>query len=107
MKGANLGNVNFVIIEEPENNLHPNLQKEIPVLLNNIHLQLPPEIAERIFFFISTHSPFVISASSEFQNQKVFPLQNGKPLVIDFDNHSWAETNNSEGYKVLFNALIL
>ncbi len=84
MNGANLGNVNFVIIEEPENNLHPNLQKEIPVLLNNIHLQLPPEIAERIFFFISTHSPFVISASSEFAKPKGIPFTKRKTFSYRF-----------------------
>ena len=89
---------NLIIIEEPENNLHPDLQKEIPGLLNDIHAQLKPEIAEQTFFFISTHSPFIISSSSKYHSQKVFPIQNGKPLIINFNNHSWTESNRSIGY---------
>src|SRR5690606_5157135 len=91
--------VSFIIIEEPENNLHPNLQKNIPLLLHNLCKKLKPELLEKTFFFISTHSPFIISASTKFPEQKVYPLQNGKPLKIDFSQNTWIETNSSEGYK--------
>jgi len=95
----NTNSTNIFIIEEPENNLHPNFQKEIPNILNSIFEKINPEIAKTIFFFISTHSPFIITASSKYHNHKVYPLQNGKPLSIDFYKQSWIETNESNGYK--------
>jgi hypothetical protein len=88
----------FIILEEPENNLHPNLQKGIPVFLNSLREKLKPEIRNKVFFFISTHSPFVISSSSSFKNQKVYPIQNGHPLILDFKNLSWKETDVTSGY---------
>ncbi|HEV7644697.1 MAG TPA: AAA family ATPase [Pyrinomonadaceae bacterium] len=90
--------VNLLIIEEPENNLHPNLQKEIPKLLNDFYKGLDRELAKHVFFFISTHSPFIISAAANYENQKVYPLQNGKPLEINLHNLSWTETDKTEGY---------
>lgn len=89
----------FIVIEEPENNLHPNLQKEIPVILDNLYKKLDENMTSNIYFFISTHSPFIISSSSKFKNQKVYPLQNGSPLKINFTKHIWQETNISEGYR--------
>ncbi len=91
--------VSFIIIEEPENNLHPNFQKNIPLLLNNLYKKLKPGLLNKVFFFVSTHSPFIISASAKFLEQKVYPLQNGKPLKMDFSQNSWIENNSSEGYK--------
>lgn len=88
----------IIIIEEPENNLHPKFQKRIPVLINNFYDVLNHQVSSKVYFFISTHSPFIISSSANFPNQKVFPLKNGKPLKIDFLTHSWEETHTSEGY---------
>ncbi|MBA9074283.1 putative ATPase [Flavobacterium gossypii] len=89
---------NIFIIEEPENNLHPNFQKEIPSILESILKKINPEIVEKIFFFISTHSPFIISACAKYPNQKVYPIQNGMPLFIDSKHQSWNITNESSGY---------
>ncbi|BAO55321.1 AAA family ATPase [Nonlabens marinus] len=90
--------ISFIIIEEPENNLHPKFQKTIPILLNDFFVGLNEEVSNKVYFFISTHSPFIISSSANYINQKVFPLKNGKPLKIDFSTQSWEETNYSEGY---------
>lgn len=90
---------NFIIIEEPENNLHPNFQKEIPEFLNSLYESINPAIAERTFFFISTHSPFIITAAAKYSSQKVYPLQNGRPVIIDFAKQTWNETNESTGYR--------
>src|SRR6266404_2157714 len=90
--------ISLIVIEEPENNLHPNFQKGIPAMLDAIHKSVDPEIAKRTFFFISTHSPFIISASAKYENQKVYPLKDGKPLAVDFTNHSWIESAESNGY---------
>lgn len=95
----NLSNsISFIIIEEPENNLHPKFQKRIPILLNSFFEGLNENVSSKVHFFISTHSPFIISSSANFKNQRVFPLKNGKPLEIDFTTQSWKETNSSEGY---------
>ncbi|MEP0915079.1 AAA family ATPase [Leptolyngbya sp. GB1-A1] len=89
---------NIIIIEEPEISLHPNLQKEIPIIFNELFLSLAPEIARKTFLLISTHSPFIISSSAKFKEQKVFPLQNGSPINFNFNDQSWVETNVSSGY---------
>lgn len=90
--------VTIVLFEELENNLHPSLQKKIPNLLDRAIDELSSDISENVFFFVSTHSPFVIGASAKYKNQKVFPLQNGKPLELDLKNQTWVESNSSEGY---------
>ncbi len=96
---TNTQSINVFIIEEPENNLHPNFQKEIPAILDSIFQSTKSEFAKTILFFISTHSPFIIGAAAKFSNQKVYPLQNGKPLSINLANQTWEETHISEGYK--------
>ena len=98
-KNINNNLINIIIIEEPENNLHPNFQKEIPKLLDSIYHTINPELAKNIFIFISTHSPFLISAAANFLNQKVYPLQNGLPLSINLHNQTWNEVGFSQGYQ--------
>ena len=88
----------LVLIEEPETNLHPNLQKQIPKLINDLYENLTKEDAKKIFFFISTHSPFIISSAANYVNQTVFPLKDGKPLIIDFKTLGWKNTNVSKCY---------
>lgn len=89
---------NLFIIEEPENNLHPKLQKEIPTFLNDVYKSIDPKVRKNMFFFISTHSPFIISSSANYENQKVYPLENGTPLMINFQTLSWTPVHNSKGY---------
>ena len=95
----NTRTVNLAVLEEPEQSLHPTYQKKIPLLLDRLRQQLNPEAAKRTFFFISTHSPFVVSSSSSFDHQKVYPMQNGKLLSINRSNLSWDESNQSKGYE--------
>lgn len=95
----NPNSVNIFIIEEPENNLHPNFQKEIPHLFNSLYEGLKPELAKTIIILVSTHSPFIVSASAKFSNQKIYPLQNGKLLEFDLGKLTWSETNASKGYR--------
>lgn len=65
-------------IDEPENTLHPELQKQIPLLLNDF-------IQSKSFvFFVATHSPFIISKSGQFPvTQKVYSIENGVAVDID------------------------
>ena len=71
----------LIIIEEPENNLHPDLQKVVPKIFHDFIDGLSENIRSRIHFFISTHSPFIISAASNFDNSKFYLLDEG--LLID------------------------
>lgn len=62
----------LILIEEPESTLHPKYQKLLPQLLKKISSS-----QENVNFFIATHSPFVISAASDFDNQKVYVIKSG------------------------------
>ncbi len=59
------------LLEEPENHLHPKWQKLLPQLFDFLALNFGFQ------FLITTHSPFIISSSSELtQNSKEFQHQN-------------------------------
>ncbi|TCN50007.1 hypothetical protein D0809_24060 [Flavobacterium circumlabens] len=83
----------FVIIEEPENNLHPELQKKVPNYFDQILNEIPLEIRDKIFFFVSTHSPFLIGSSANYENQKVYLISDGSPMDLELK-----KTNISSGY---------
>ena len=73
----------FILIEEPENNLHPELQKQVPVILNQLHKNLSEKATKAhnsslnpnkclkypIQFLISTHSPFIINSALELDRE--------------------------------------
>ncbi len=64
--------INTILIDEPETGLHPQVQKMLPKFFAQF-----PETQ----FFVATHSPFIISASSEFkETQKVYLIEGGKCL---------------------------
>ena len=65
----------IILLEEPEIGLHPNWQKRLPSLLEEINKEIP-----NLQFLISTHSPFIINAAIELENQKVYHIQKGKCL---------------------------
>jgi len=90
---ANLNGI-FILIEEPENNLHPDLQKKIPNYFDEILSQIPTEIKCKTFFFVSTHSPFLIGASANYKDQKVYLISDGSPLDLELKN-----VNISSGYR--------
>jgi len=75
----------LVLIEEPENHLHPKFQREIPRILNDIRNSLGP-ISEKVKFFVSTHSPFVLGEISRFSNQKAYLFDDGKMLNMKKEN---------------------
>ncbi len=65
------------LIEEPENSLHPSLQKEIPAILNDFVAKAKAN-DKTLQFIITTHSPFIISAARQYDNQKVYEIEKGE-----------------------------
>ncbi len=84
----------IILIEEVENHLHPSLQKRVPKELENAILGFPIELRSKVFFFITTHSPFVIGAAAPFPNQKTYLLTGG--MLCDFQ---LKEIPESAGYQ--------
>jgi predicted ATP-dependent endonuclease of OLD family len=56
----------FIIIEEPENQIHPNLQKNIPKIIEYIKTK---HSNKNLQFLISTHSPFIINSALELDRE--------------------------------------
>jgi len=83
----------LIILEEPENNLHPDLQKMIPKLLDDFLINLKTEVSSKIHFFVSTHSPFIVGASSDYEDHKVYMLKEGNVVDLSLDI-----VKNSSGY---------
>ena len=68
-------------IEEPENSLHPKLQKQLPELLHTWILN--QKVNYTILIVVSTHSPFVIKGVSEFRDtQRVYGLDECKMIDL-------------------------
>jgi hypothetical protein len=67
----------IVLIDEPEIFLHPETSKVIPEILNEISKRNNTQ------FFISTHSPFIVNAALEQDDQKVYHLKDGRCLNSD------------------------
>lgn len=78
----------IICIEEPEQQLNPKIQKLIPFFLNFMCTK-----NDNLHFFISTHSPFIISAASKFDNQKVYLIENGETIDVLW-NKSSKEAND-------------
>lgn len=87
----NVADALFLIIEEPENNLHPGLQKKIPNFIENIVKSLDLSIKEKAFIFIATHSPFIIGESSKFSDQKTYIMSDGGLCDLNLTKISHSE----------------
>jgi AAA15 family ATPase/GTPase len=68
------GNTTTLLFEEPESFLHPSYQKILPSLLNDLFINESSSVQ----IFITTHSPFIISAAGEYSDtQKVYMIEDG------------------------------
>jgi len=54
----------IILLDEPENHLHPTWQKKIPMILDYLSINLNIQI------FVATHSPFIISSCGELTDSK-------------------------------------
>lgn len=68
---ANLNNSSkkIILIDEPENHLHPTRQKQLPIIFDDISKELL-ELKINIQFLISTHSPFIINSALELDRER-------------------------------------
>lgn len=80
----------LVCIEEPGLGLHPGLQKKLPLLLDEL---LQDERLQSITLFVTTHSPFIISAASEVKDQKTYLMDDGSLVNLAGD-----KVSNSTGF---------
>jgi hypothetical protein len=58
------GKIEFLLVDEPENHLHPTLQKQIPYILESLKEYFQIQI------FVATHSPFIVSSSGEITDRE-------------------------------------
>jgi hypothetical protein len=75
----------LIIIEEPETGLHPTVQKSIPGILEEFIKNISGD-SSATQIVVTTHSPFIISATADFLNQKVYLIDNG--TTVDLNNES-------------------
>jgi hypothetical protein len=87
----------LMLLEEPENNLHPDLQKQIPKYIETIISSLPPNVQEKLICVISTHSPFIIGGISDFSSHKIYPMSDGS--MIDLDMKPITRSRGFPSYK--------
>jgi predicted ATPase len=91
----------IVLIEEPENHIHPDRQKEIPIIIDEICKELD-SIGIQTQFLISTHSPFIISAAANLGGQNVYLIKDGQTCDKNEFTGKYEGTNiyaGSKGYK--------
>ena len=88
----------LILIEEPEQGMHPSFQKKIPFLLSQICKYYPS-----LTLIITTHSPFLISAAAEFdKTQKVYLIESGQ--TVDLNGKLGEGINGYSGKDCIFSA---
>jgi len=75
----------FMLLEELENSLHPDLQRQIPKYIEIIIGTLPQSIQEKLVCVIATHSPFIIGGVSEYPSHKVYPMAGGGMIDLEMN----------------------
>lgn len=89
----------IILIEEPENFLHPSLQKEVPRFLNEIIKPFDEKLSVDVNFFVTTHSPFLISNSRFFDDQKIYPMKDA--CMVDLEGKSLSDSSGYSGSQSL------
>lgn len=84
IKTPNVSNLYTICLEEPENRLHPNFQKKLPKVFQEL-INVGKKYGKEVQFIISTHSNYLISAALE-QNQELGEDFNSAYLLEDGQN---------------------
>ncbi len=74
--------VAIVCIEEPGQGLHPGLQKKLPMLFSEI---LEDDALSNVVLIVTTHSPFIISAACNQDDQKTYLIKDGYTVNLAED----------------------
>jgi predicted ATP-dependent endonuclease of OLD family len=96
----------YILIEEPEVGLHPELQKLLPRLfqkmveLSKIHLK------KDIQFFISTHSPILVRHALDIHNQKIYHIKGSQNIKGDIKINSVSLQDIKSNNFVNFDSII-
>lgn len=87
-------------LEEPENSLHPQLQRELPKLLQAwIRNQ---KVTNPILIVVSTHSPFVIKGASQYRDsQRIYGLEESGLIDLIGKNDPVSASNGVSGSQSL------
>jgi hypothetical protein len=89
---ANIERESVIVVDEPENSLHPTWQKDYLSKLFDLFHQYQPTIV------ISTHSPIIVSGGSVDKNGiKVYEVKGGA-----FEEFNYTNLNLEEMYEKLF-----
>lgn len=87
-------------IEEPENSLHPKVQKKIPQLLESWISRQSLKVP--ILIVVSTHSPFVIKGASDFAaSQTVYGLNDCNLINLTGGDDETTAQNGVSGSQAL------
>jgi hypothetical protein len=74
------GITRVICIEEPENGFHPEIHKIIPKVFNGFL-----DARTDLMFMVTTHSPFIVSASGKFPEHKTYILERGSLVNLALD----------------------
>lgn len=94
----NIEKTKFVLIDEPENSLHPNWQKRIVRYFTELFSN---DGKQSIQFFISTHSPFIINSEYRYNDKVIVLSKNKKSEISILDKPSYYISNKTD---VVFDA---
>jgi predicted ATP-dependent endonuclease of OLD family len=79
----------IIVIDEPSINLHPNAQKKIIKIIENITKKFP-----KIGFFYTTHSPYLIPKDRLDRIARVIKPQSKGSLIIKFNYNELLKRKN-------------
>jgi AAA ATPase domain len=97
---ADQSRLTLLCIEEPETGLHPGLQK---LLLKDLSLWLD-QFKNPVQCFITTHSPFIVGASADLDDCRVYLMKDCQPCDLTGKSGTESAKNGFHGEEALLAA---